>query len=289
MKKKLLLLSCLITTLFAKTQNVGIGTLTPQTKLHVYNGASGALPFSFSPLAVESNGHTYINILSPAANESAVLFGQPGSSANGSVMYNNTGTPNGFQFRNNGNITRMTIVSSGNVGIGTINPSEKLEVTGNIKADTYLYTTPKSFSHTLSGIDFVPERNTDTTIIGVGSGSITMQTDLPFKRLIAPVHLPAGATMVNMTVYITDNSASDNLQVVLYRKTITSAFFPDNLGFITSSGSGALASYATPVFGNVVNNNVYTYYISVGAQNTIWTGNMYLHAVVIEYTTSSTL
>lgn len=84
------------------------------------------MPFAFSPLAVESNGHTYINILSPAVNEGAILFGQPGSSANGVIMYNNTSTPNGFQFRNNGNLTRMVIDNSGNVGIGTTNPSEKL-------------------------------------------------------------------------------------------------------------------------------------------------------------------
>ena len=105
-----------------------------RSKLHVYNGASGATPFAFSPLAVESNGHTYINLLSPAANETAILFGQPGSSANGVIMYNNTSTPNGFQFRNNGNITRMVINNLGAVGIGTITPSAMLDVAGSIRA-----------------------------------------------------------------------------------------------------------------------------------------------------------
>src|SRR5258706_15606320 len=109
MKKKLLLLHLLTVTFFIHAQNVGIGTSAPLTKLHVFNGASGATPFTFSPLVVESNGHTYINLLSPAANETAVLFGQPGSSANGVLMYNNVSTPNGFQFRNNGNLTRMVI------------------------------------------------------------------------------------------------------------------------------------------------------------------------------------
>jgi hypothetical protein len=122
MKQTLLLICGLASTLFGQAQNVGIGTSVPFTKLHVYNGASGTFPFAFSPLAVESNGHTYINILSPAANEGAILFGQPGSSANGVLMYNNISTPNGFQFRNNGNLTRMVITNTGSVGIGVLNP-----------------------------------------------------------------------------------------------------------------------------------------------------------------------
>ncbi|MEO8772684.1 MAG: hypothetical protein ABI402_21490 [Ferruginibacter sp.] len=115
----------------SSAQNVGIGTTTPLSTLHVYNGASGATPFTSSSLAVESGGYTYINILSPAANEGAVLFGQPGSAANGSVMYNNGGTPNGFQFRNNGNQTRMVINNAGNVGIGTTTPGNLLEIKNN--------------------------------------------------------------------------------------------------------------------------------------------------------------
>jgi hypothetical protein len=103
--------------------NLGVGTTDAQTKMHVFTGASGVLPYAqFSPLAVESNGHTYINLLSPASSETAILFGS-GTSTNGVIMYNNTSTPNGFQFRNNGNLTRMVIDNSGNVGIGIITAS----------------------------------------------------------------------------------------------------------------------------------------------------------------------
>lgn len=133
MKKILSLCICIITAFCSIAQNVGIGIPTPLTKLHIFNGSSGATPFSFSPLAVESNGHTYINLLSPAANETAILFGQPGSSANGGILYNNSSTPNGFQFRNNGNQTRMIINNFGNIGIGTLNPQAQLDVVGSIK------------------------------------------------------------------------------------------------------------------------------------------------------------
>jgi hypothetical protein len=268
--------------------NLGIGTINPGTKLHVYGGASGATPFAFSPLAVESNGHTYINLLSPAANETAILFGQPGSSANGVIMYNNTGTLNGFQFRNNGNLTRMVINSAGNVGIGTAEPSEKMEVSGNIKANNYLYPIPKTFHYTISGSDFFTERSTDTVLFNLGSGGTTMQNNISGKRIIAPIHLPDGATMVKMTAYLYDASASDNLRVVFYRKTILSNFFPGNIGFVTSLGStGVTTAYETPVnsFSTLVDNSIYSYYVSVEPENFsgIWISNMEIRAVVMDY------
>src|SRR5258706_2351167 len=102
MKTSFLFIDCLLIYSSCFSQIIGIGISSPLTTLHIRNGASGAVPFAFSPLAVESNGHTYINLLSPAVSETAILFGQPGSSANGVLMYNNDSNPNGFQFRNNG-------------------------------------------------------------------------------------------------------------------------------------------------------------------------------------------
>jgi hypothetical protein len=285
----LLVFSCSFCKLNA--QNTGIGTLTPAAKLHVFNGASGAVPFAFSPLVVENNGHTYINILSPSANEGAILFGQPGSSANGVIMYNNAGTINGFQFRNNGNLTRMVITNTGNMGIGILNPAEKLEVAGNIKADSFAYTNPKTRHYTISGADFVTTRSTDTVLFNLGSGGVTMQNNISGKRIVAPIHLPDGATMVKMTAYLYDASATDNLRVVFYRKTILSNFSPDNIGVVASTGSPAVTTaYETEVnsFSTLVDNSVYSYYMSVEPENFsgIWVSNMEIRAIIVEYTIS---
>ena len=43
-------------------------------------------------------------------------------------MYNSVATPDGLQFRTNGNVTRMSIDNGGNVGIGTADAATPLEV-----------------------------------------------------------------------------------------------------------------------------------------------------------------
>ena len=83
--------------------NTGIGTINPLSKLHVQSGSSGNSS-PFSPLVVESNTNTYINLLSPNANETGILFGKADNAASGGIVYNSSGTPstpNGFQFRVN--------------------------------------------------------------------------------------------------------------------------------------------------------------------------------------------
>src|SRR6266700_3718111 len=50
--------------------NLGIGTTTPQHKLHLFTGASGAsAPFGTDMLALESNGNINMSFLTPDAGQ----------------------------------------------------------------------------------------------------------------------------------------------------------------------------------------------------------------------------
>jgi len=132
MKKILQLLLFFTSTFVTYSQNVGIGTTTPLAKLHISFGASGNIA-PFSPLIVEGNNNTYINLLTPDINESGLLFGKADNSASGGIIYNNIGTPNGFQFRTNGNLTRTVITNSGYWGVGTSDPAYQMDILNRIR------------------------------------------------------------------------------------------------------------------------------------------------------------
>ncbi len=169
-------------------------------------------------------------------------------------------------------------VSAQNVGIGTNNPSEKLQVVGNVKADSFKYAAPRTTYYSIPGAAFRAERSMDTCLISNGSGGAYMLSYLSGKRMIAPVQLPHKTAIKSMTVYAIDWSSADDLEIVFWRKTITGPYFPDNMGtIITSGASSAVIPYTVPIDffanNNVVDNTVYTYYITAGTTGT-WAGTL---------------
>jgi hypothetical protein len=108
--------------------NVGIGTSEPLRRLHVRQGPSGAPAQSLAVAVLESSNNAYLNILTPAAEESGILFALPTSSSHGGIIYNNFSYPASMLFRTNGNITRMIISDEGKVAIGASVPTELLRV-----------------------------------------------------------------------------------------------------------------------------------------------------------------
>lgn len=130
----------LISSVLAMTPqgNVGIGTISPDNKLHVYLGNSGvATPYVRSSLVLEDGDHTYLSLLTPNNRESGILFGNPSNAISGGIVYNTSSLTNGLQFRTNGNVSRMAIDQNGNVGINTNAPLHDLHVNGTTQT-TYL-------------------------------------------------------------------------------------------------------------------------------------------------------
>ena len=111
----------------------GIGTSSPATELE----ARGTSRFS-------ADGFGRVEIIPTAGNgNTAVIKQSTGSPRNGGNLkiqvnkLNNVG--GNLFFATSGDNTRMTISSSGDVGIGTTTPGEKLEVIGNISASGLLF------------------------------------------------------------------------------------------------------------------------------------------------------
>jgi hypothetical protein len=102
--------------------NVGIGTSSPLTNLHVrVNALSGYTSVANSGLLIErGNGPAALNIASPNTESGFIWFADQDSASVGNIAYNHAS--NFMSFQTNGS-ERARIDSSGNVGIGTSSPS----------------------------------------------------------------------------------------------------------------------------------------------------------------------
>jgi len=76
----------------------------------------------------ERDTDNYLTVLAPDASESGILFGSP-ATPNGTSLVYNAGTTNELRIRMAGS-TKVTVLPSGNVGIGTVAPAFLLHVNG---------------------------------------------------------------------------------------------------------------------------------------------------------------
>jgi hypothetical protein len=106
------------------TGNVGIGTTSPQAKLHVQSGNMSS--DFYGTAAVETTGNTDLNLLAGASSIASLNFGDTDGNV-GRIEYSNNS--NSMRFYTN-TAERMRIESDGDVGIGRSTPQAKLHVKG---------------------------------------------------------------------------------------------------------------------------------------------------------------
>jgi hypothetical protein len=109
--------------------NVGINKTTPGAPVHVAKGDSGASANTSASLVLENSTHAYLNLLTPDNSQSGLIFGTPtGGALEGGIIFNNPAADNGFYFTTSGNFARLTLQSSGNVGIAQTEPLAPMHV-----------------------------------------------------------------------------------------------------------------------------------------------------------------
>lgn len=117
---------------------VGIGTTAPAAKLHAVGPGDGS-----ATIKITDAGNASIELRSTLSSSPYIDFAINSTSDvfagtpdfHGRIAYNLT-VPHGLSFATNGGSDRLVIASTGNVGIGSVAPANKLEVAGNIKITT---------------------------------------------------------------------------------------------------------------------------------------------------------
>jgi len=140
--------------------NVGIGTASPDEKLHVHvNDTSHTQLTLRNENATQRTGIRIKNAAGDSFNIQHI--GGVGQSSNAAIIENFSTTNGGIQFytkgdgeyrfyTTNSNNERMRIKNDGNIGIGTDNPGVKLHVHSTASNTTILAKAPDSYSAVLS-------------------------------------------------------------------------------------------------------------------------------------------
>lgn len=115
------------------TGNIGIGTTTPLGKVHIYTSNVGSNPAANADdLALENASDAGMTILSGSSSDGRISFGDSGTSAQFSFIYDHD--EDDMSFYNNSVGSIMTLVDGGNVGIGTTTPKGLVHIFGGSAA-----------------------------------------------------------------------------------------------------------------------------------------------------------
>tara|TARA_R110000824_G_scaffold163972_2_gene339945 strand:- start:926 stop:4072 length:3147 start_codon:yes stop_codon:yes gene_type:complete len=141
------------------TGNVGIGTTSPENKLHIFAGESGGAA-SLGLVTIEDDNHAYLQFLTPSTKEQGVLFGDSDNNVGG-VTYSHV--TDAMMLTTNAS-ERLRIDSSGNVGIGTDSPLNSFQISE--------YTVGSNGAQSVSGTASIfADSGDDALYLGLKNGS----------------------------------------------------------------------------------------------------------------------
>lgn len=141
-----------INDIYFNNGNVGIGTTTPSALLHIKGGTGAGQSGKFKIDDIDPTGLSSIELTNNAGNTFYFYKLSSGYPANGRYTQGlsmiESSSANGLaisevagdiHFYTAGNNERITIKNTGNVGIGTNNPTAKLDVIGDLKVSGSIY------------------------------------------------------------------------------------------------------------------------------------------------------
>ena len=111
--------------------NFGIGTFTPDSRLHVSNGTGGSVYHSEADLIVEDNTQAYIQFSTLNSSTSGLLAGNEVTDIRSAILFH---ADSSVQIRAGGNSTKINIDKSGNIAMGNFTPAFRLHLNNDSAA-----------------------------------------------------------------------------------------------------------------------------------------------------------
>ena len=192
------------------TGNVGVGTASPASKLHVY-GATGQI-LRIESSAADGGGFGWIGFYDAAGRKAYV-----GSGGNDNNFYLNIDGSGGNFYFNAGAATRQIIAANGNVGIGTTAPTAKLQIEAggnNLALSRSGFAVQQLGVGTVSGINglHLTDVTNSKTII-----SIAENAPAGSLALIASGNVGVGTTSPNSRLHIRSEGSDRRILLQLDR------------------------------------------------------------------------
>ena len=184
------------------------------------------------------------------------------------------------------------IVNVSSVGVGTNSPGATVDVIGDVQASSgfvttgtqgYTYSSPKTKQISVPGAAFRTV-NSNYAMSGLGTLVYTYigtGTAGSPGWYAAPINIPDGATITNVTAYVYDNDPTEDINVRVSRMGNSGS---GNVGYNVGSTTNA-STAVQPLTGTInVTVDYSTYYYNIYVQATQANSNLRLYNVVLQYT-----
>lgn len=222
------------------TGNVGIGTVTPDVKLHVHGDVYSSGTITTKDLVVFGDT-TILNTTS--SNTEQMIITNAGTGPALQVVQSGVNTVAEFYDSDVvGGIPNLIIANGGNVGVGTATPTRTLHVQG----DAYIFgtlTASMDAASIVSGVlsnERLPSTIAVAAFSGDGASLSNLNATYVTSGTLANARLPSA---ISAATFSGDGSALSNLHATfLTTGTIANARLPSDISATTFSGDGASLS-----------------------------------------------